>query len=100
MNEEEYMKLVVEKSSDKIKESEVFVSLVTENYLKSGKAAIELGLSIFYDKPIIMAVLEGTELPKKLVQVADKIVYYKSYDDMGQTLKKAIDDFFKEKDAK
>jgi hypothetical protein len=38
------------------------------------KYAVELGLSILMDKPIILAVMPGTTIPDKLRRVADEIV--------------------------
>lgn len=38
------------------------------------KFAIELGLSIMLDKPIIAVVQPGTKVPERLVRVADEIV--------------------------
>lgn len=38
------------------------------------KFAVELGLSIMMDKPIIAVVLPGVEVPKKLLLVADYVV--------------------------
>lgn len=38
------------------------------------KFAVELGLSIMLDKPIIAVVQPGTKVPERLVRVADEIV--------------------------
>ena len=38
------------------------------------KYALELGLSIMLDKPIIAVVTPGTQIPAKLMQVADEIM--------------------------
>ena len=38
------------------------------------KFAVELGLSIMFDKPIILVVPAGRQLPDHLVRVADEIV--------------------------
>jgi hypothetical protein len=38
------------------------------------KFAVELGLSIMMDKPILAIVQPGTETPPKLLKVADKII--------------------------
>ena len=46
------------------------------------KVAVELGLSILMDKPIISVVLDGRRLPDKLVQVSDAIVHLQS-DELG-----------------
>lgn len=38
------------------------------------KFAVELGLSVMMDKPLILAVSPGTHVPAKLARVADEIV--------------------------
>ncbi|MCC7423798.1 MAG: hypothetical protein IT428_26330 [Planctomycetaceae bacterium] len=38
------------------------------------KIAVELGAAILLDKPIIVAVVRGTEVPEKLRRLADSIV--------------------------
>lgn len=38
------------------------------------KFAVELGLSIMLDKPIILAVIPGRSVPEHLARVADEIV--------------------------
>lgn len=38
------------------------------------KFAVELGLSIMLDKPIILAITAGQKVPEHLVRVADEIV--------------------------
>lgn len=42
------------------------------------KFAVELGLSIMLNKPIIAVVIDNRKLPDKLVQVADTIVHMHS----------------------
>lgn len=66
----------------KIADSDIFLSLVTENYLKNGQAALEIGLAIFLDKPIRLLVREGTKISNNLVKVAEKIEYFRAEDDI------------------
>jgi hypothetical protein len=40
------------------------------------KFAVELGLSIMLDKPIVALVRPGTTLPPKLAAIADRVVIY------------------------
>lgn len=42
------------------------------------KFAVELGMSIMLDKPIIAIAEPGADLPKKLLAVADKVLYIKN----------------------
>jgi hypothetical protein len=53
--------------------SAVIMSLVPEGD-PDIKYAVELGLSIMLDKPIIAVVTPGTRVPGKLVKVADVIL--------------------------
>lgn len=45
------------------------------------KFAVELGAMIMLDKPIIAVVAPGTTVPRKLEQVADKIIFADLQDD-------------------
>jgi|SRR5215831_7548339 len=59
----------------KIDGSNIFVSLTPGDRFKTDvKFAVELGFAIMYNKPIIAVVPPGTQVPEKLVRVADKIV--------------------------
>lgn len=57
----------------KIEGSSVAVSLVPQDE-GDVKFAVELGLSIMLDKPIILAVHPGQRIPDHLVRAADEIV--------------------------
>ena len=48
------------------------------------KFAVELGLSIMLDKPIIAVVQPGTKVPERLVRVADRIVEADVYSEQGR----------------
>jgi hypothetical protein len=52
------------------------------------KYAVELGLSIMMDKPIILVVAPGTKVPAKLALVADDIV---EADWAGENMEKTRD---------
>lgn len=58
----------------KIEGSSTFVSICPTNGEPDIKFAVELGLAIMMDKPIIAAIPPGTKVPEKLIRVADKIV--------------------------
>lgn len=47
------------------------------------KIAVELGFMILLDKPIILAVLPGVQVPPKLMVVADAIVEFDEHDPDG-----------------
>lgn len=61
----------------KIEGSDATISLVPDGE-GDIKFAVELGLSIMMDKPIIAVVIDNRKLPDKLVQVADTIVHMHS----------------------
>lgn len=74
----------VRKEFEKISSSKVFVSVVTEDYIKDGgRCALELGLAMLLDKPIRLLVREGTVVPRNIQRIAEKIEYYKAEDDVG-----------------
>jgi len=56
-----------------IQESALSLSLVPAGETDI-KFAVELGLSIMLDKPIVAVVVPGTKVPERLVRVADHIV--------------------------
>lgn len=58
----------------KLQDSAMSMVLVTGEV--DVKFAVELGLSILMDKPIIVAVTPGTPVPDKLVRIADEIVEF------------------------
>ena len=55
-------------------DSAATVSLVPSAESVDAKFAVELGLSIMLDKPLILVVAPGTRIPDRLVRVADAIV--------------------------
>lgn len=59
----------------KIKDSGAFISITPSSPEKVDiKFAVELGLAIMYDKPIISVIAPGTPIPEKLARVVDKFV--------------------------
>lgn len=59
----------------KMQDSSVIVSLVPRGP-SDIKFAVETGLALMLDKPIILMVAPGTQVPAKLAQVADAIIEY------------------------
>ena len=57
----------------RLRESTLTVSLVTDGRTDV-KFAVELGLSIMLNKPIIAVVFPGAPIPAKLLKVVDEIV--------------------------
>jgi hypothetical protein len=57
-----------------IERSAYVMSLVPEDGRADAKFAVELGLSIMMNKPIILVVQPGTKIPPKLALVGDRVV--------------------------
>lgn len=58
-----------------IDQSTVFVSLVPTSEVDI-KFAVEMGLALMMDKPIIVAVSPGVRVPAKLLGIADAVVEF------------------------
>jgi len=65
-----------------IDDSAVFVSLVPREEVDV-KFAVETGLAIMMDKPIIVVIRPGTPMPSKLAAVADAVVEFEPSDPVG-----------------
>jgi hypothetical protein len=59
----------------KIDGSAFVVSLFPSSGEPDVKYAVELGLSIMLDKPILVVAMPGAKIPNHLAQVADRLVY-------------------------
>lgn len=71
-----WMKRVAHKSGSKIKQSSVFMSLFTGNFEKDPQCALELGIAILLDKPILLLAPKGTKIPRALERAATGISFY------------------------
>lgn len=59
----------------KIKDSNIFVSITPDTPDKVDvKFAVELGLAIMMDKPIVATISPGTKIPEKLAKVVDRFI--------------------------
>lgn len=70
--DEEFEKEIQEKLVPMIKNSGMVVSFVPNKV--DVKFAVELGISIMLDKPIIAVVAQGAKIPEKLARVVDRFV--------------------------
>lgn len=70
----EFVKNVREDAMQKIAQSAVVMSIVPSGE-PDIKYAVELGLGILMDKPLVLVVMPGTEIPEHLRRVADRIIY-------------------------
>lgn len=69
----------------KLRDSGATLSIVPADDETDIKFAVELGLSIMLDKPIILMVPPGRRVPARLVRVADSIVEGDAADPDTQT---------------
>ena len=72
---------------EKISNSDIFLSLVTQNYLNDAYCALQIGIALLLDKPIVVVIKEGIECPNKLAFVAKDIFYFKDDDDLQRIVK-------------
>jgi hypothetical protein len=56
--------------ADKLEESTVYTGIFTENFKKDPTCALQLGLAILMNKPILLLVQEGVSVPAALAKVA------------------------------
>lgn len=95
----DYAEHVINDLVPKIRGSAATVSLVPKGKTDV-KFAVELGLSIMLDKPIIAVVAPGTRVPAKLIKVADAIVECEPGDPgFGERLAAAIKTTVKAREA-
>jgi hypothetical protein len=69
----EWLAKAAKASGDKIADSSIFASLVTKNFLKSPLCALQLGLAILMDKPILLIVDKDEKISPALVKIARQI---------------------------
>ena len=74
----------VEDSFKKITESSTFVVVVTEKFLNSPKCALEVGMALLMDKPIIIICSKTMKIPKNLLSVAKAVERVDFNDDKDQ----------------
>lgn len=70
-----WAKHVLDEMVPMMESSGFIVSLMPTRGVGDVKYWVELGAGIMMDKPLIVVALAGAELPKKLIAVADEIVY-------------------------
>jgi hypothetical protein len=63
----------VDRNLQPMKDSSVFASILSGDLTKEPLCALQLGLAILLDKPIILIVDHAVKLPKHLVKIAEVI---------------------------
>lgn len=88
----------------KIEGSNLFVSITPLDANKVDvKFAVELGLAVMFNKPIIAVIRPGTQVPEKLTRVVDRFVELDlddptSRDRLADTIKDMAEEYSKEDD--
>jgi hypothetical protein len=70
---EQWLKESMERNHQPMKDSAVFASILSGDLTKEPLCALQLGLAILMDKPIILIVDHAVKLPKHLVKIAEVI---------------------------
>lgn len=68
----DFKRQMEEGAAPMIRDSHAFVALVPEE--ADIKAAVELGLAILMDKPIVSLVMPGREIPERLRRASDMVI--------------------------
>ena len=66
----EWMRMIAQKQGPRIKQSQMYMSLVTDNFLEDPRCALELGLAILMNKPIVLIAEPNQKIPEALVKIA------------------------------
>lgn len=69
----EDLKRVAISTGEKIEQSSIFLSLLSESYKTDPTTALQLGIAILLDKPIGIIAVEGAVIPKSLQKLAFSI---------------------------
>lgn len=69
----DWLKSAVAATGDKIEESDSFASIFTSNYKESPMCALQLGIAILLDKPLVIIADHKEKIPKHLTKIAGLI---------------------------
>ena len=84
------MKEVAKRSGEKIINSELYVSIFTQNFIENPQCCLEFGIAMMLDKPITLLVKEGTAIPENVRRAAKAIEFYKGPDDIEAATKRLM----------
>jgi nucleoside 2-deoxyribosyltransferase len=71
----QFVRHVRESVVPKISDSEVMVSIAESRDDFDVRQAVEIGVAMLLDKPMVLVVPEGRQAPARLVRAADKVIY-------------------------
>ena len=88
----ERLRKIAKGSGKKIEQSSIFLSIFTENYENDPVPALQLGLAMIMDKPIVLVVPEGVIVPENIKKVAQAIEYFDRDDkaSMGKATRRLV----------
>lgn len=84
----------LEAQIEAISGSAVFCSLYSEgmaDFRRDPGPAIQLAIAILLDKPIVVACLAGRMPPRKLVEIADEVIYADTIEELLPKVAEASD---------
>lgn len=64
------MELPINHNRMQIEKSDVYLSIFTDSFKSDERCMFELGLAIMLDKPLLLVVFDGTEVPENLMKIA------------------------------
>ena len=80
---DEYMRAAVSRTFDKVENSAGFLAMFTEAYKRDPSALMQLGMAVVLDKPLLLLVAAGVEIPENVRRLARAIETYSNLDDIG-----------------
>lgn len=86
---------VMENLVPALEDSALTMSLLPSSTRPDAKYAVELGMSILLDKPIMLVAQEGQFVPPKLAAIADEIIWvdYEQPDEVRARINAAAERF-------
>lgn len=93
MDKSDYLNNLFKEDFKNISQSEIFVVILTDHYIKSPYTAMQLGIAIVMDKSILLLVKEGCEIPSNVLKVAKGMRTFYNPDDIWLDYKRLIADF-------
>lgn len=91
----DWLKRANKASAEKIKESDIFLSLATDNFMDDPLCAFQLGLAILMDKPILVIANTDQKVPENLLRIAKVVVRgdLENKEGMGKAVSEALKGF-------
>lgn len=69
----EWLRAAVDRNVEPMRQSAMFVSIATKNFIKDPLCALQLGMAILMDKPIVIIADKNEKMPEALVKIAKVI---------------------------